>query len=215
MPAIDYVPIDYATWDFSGQGKNILHLLTPLERKIWEKALPYQDKRDDKGHAEVATYFTLVLTERTGRNRRVTVPAIITHDIGYIIDPEKFREAFISRPDKETQLRIRLEHQVRGGVLLYNILEEAEFPFEYIGEVLRINLDHDTRFYETTSNGEIVQDADVLWRITKPCMDAYLKSKPAEEIRKILKEKDFPLLHLSASREIAEIELENSMRYYP
>ncbi|MDO8528998.1 MAG: hypothetical protein Q7S06_03875 [Nanoarchaeota archaeon] len=214
MPTINYTPIDYGAWNFDGQGINILDRLSTIEREIWKKGLPFQDKRNDTGHAEVATYFALILTERTGRNRCVTVPAIITHDIGYRVDPEKFREAFISKPDKEAQLRIRLEHQIRGGILAYNILRDSGLSSDCIAEILRINLDHDTRFYETTPDGEIVQDADVLWRATKPCIDAYLSGKPVEEVRRLSEDNIFPLLNLPLSKEIARIELENSMRFF-
>ena len=210
----DYTPINYSTWNFDGQGKNILHLLNPLEKQIWEKALPLQDKRKDAGHAEIATLFSLVLTELTNANRQVSVLGTILHDIGYNISPEEFREVFLSKPDKEKQVRIRLEHQVRGGVLAYDILKDVGVSQESIAEILRIDLDHDTRFYETTSNGKIIQDADILWRVTKPCIDAYHFGKSHEEIYELSREGIFPKLNLDASKEIAEIELENSMKHF-
>ena len=185
-------------------------LLNSLEKQIWERALPLQDKRNDTGHAEVATYFALLLNEKVGRNRDIIIPSIILHDIGYDISPEGFREAFLTNSDKDVQLRIRLEHQVKGGVLAYNLLKEMQFPSDYLTHVLRINLDHDTRFYEPTPEGEVVQDADVLWRFTKPQIDAYLLGKSLEEIR-AFSNKSLSKLHLSISKDIAEIELENSL----
>ncbi len=215
MELADYFPINYEQWDFSGKGNNIIHMFNDIEKQVWEKALLYQDKRNDKGHAEVATYFALTLAEKIGGNRKITIPSIILHDIGYDVNPEKFREAFLSNPDKETQLKIRLEHQIKGSVLAYDILKDIKFPSDYIVEILRINLDHDTRFFNTTLTleGKIVQDSDILWRVTKPCIDAYLSGKPAEEIRARSEETTFPFLHFSISKEIAETELENSMKY--
>lgn len=211
-----YNAIDYKTWNFNGKGSNILNSLFSTEKKIWEKALSHQDRRNDTGHAEVATYFALQLLNQIPEiKRNVVIPAIILHDIGYEISPDDFRKAFLSKnPDKELQKKIRLEHQVRGVVLASQILETVKFPTQDIGEILRIIADHDTRFYDTTNNGKIVQDVDILWRFTKPCIDAYLSDKSSEEIRKISEEKDFPLLHLSVSKEIAKTELENIMGHY-
>lgn len=210
---LNYQPIDYNSWNPDGTGKNILPHLSDIEREIWQKALPFQDKRNDKGHAEVATKFALDLTKLIEGDRNIVVPAIILHDVGYDIDPEKFREAFLSNPDKETQIRIRLEHQVRGCVIAYDVLREVGHT-EYIPEILRINVDHDTRFYSTTMNGKIVQDADVLWRVTKPCIDAYLSNFPRKEIRRKSEESTIHLLNFQISKQIAEIELENAMKYF-
>jgi len=218
----EYQPIDYEKWDFSGQGKNIMGSLNGSERRIWKAALALQDKRNDTGHAEVATYFALKLLERVSSEREIVIPSIILHDIGYDIDPQEFRDAFLAEPEteedkkiiKDRQIRIRLEHQIRGCVLAYDILNKMSFPREYVGEILRINADHDTHFYESTQDGKVVQDADVLWRVTKPCIDAYLSDKSLDEKRRLSRESTFGLLNLSASKEIAEVELENAMAFY-
>src|SRR3989344_5539437 len=82
MNVLAYKPINWAIWDRSGQGKNIL--LTDVERQVWNQALPLQDKRHDTGHAEIVTYFALKLLDYfDDADRNVVVAAAILHDIGW------------------------------------------------------------------------------------------------------------------------------------
>ena len=52
--------------------------------KVWELALPYQDKRDDRGHAEVTFNYAKRLAKLEEGNKEIILPAIILHDIGWI-----------------------------------------------------------------------------------------------------------------------------------
>ena len=45
--------------------------------KIWELALPYQDKRDDPGHAEVALRYATELVNLEKGNEDVVIPAMV------------------------------------------------------------------------------------------------------------------------------------------
>lgn len=212
MLSKNYTPIDYSSWNFDGQGKNISELLTEYEKTIWNKSLPFQDKREDVGHAEIATFFALELTQRLNLDHLITIPATILHDIGYKISPQEFRKIFITEPDKQKQLLLRSEHQIIGVNLAHKIISELHTTL-YNPEVLSIIADHDTRFCETTSNGQAMRDADILWRFTLPHHNAYLSHLSKEEILSRSKD-DFSLLHYDLSREIANTELQNSLKYF-
>ena len=58
-------------------------VLGEVHKKIWELAFPYQDKRNDEGHAECVVSYAqkLLLAEKADSN--VVIPAAILHDIGW------------------------------------------------------------------------------------------------------------------------------------
>ena len=49
--------------------------------KIWDMALPYQDKRDDKGHARIVTEYAIKLCSIENAEDKIVVPAAILHYI--------------------------------------------------------------------------------------------------------------------------------------
>ena len=51
--------------------------------KIWETALPYQDQRNDDGHARVTLKYAKELVKLEDGNEDIVIPAIILHDVGY------------------------------------------------------------------------------------------------------------------------------------
>ncbi|MBN2459195.1 hypothetical protein JXB28_02830 [Candidatus Woesearchaeota archaeon] len=248
-----YQPIDYSKWDSSGKGKNILPKLedtiysikemdekNPFEGELWRAALPFQDKRDDKGHAEITAYFGLrLLRFHPEATREIMMPSIILHDIGWSQLAEEERALFADykiRKIYEPILRDR--HQVLGRELAEKILKSLDYAGrineagwngeKYQNHILEIISQHDTRpgFFSLSDfgvNDGLMRDADKLWRVTYIGMmteveRSKMSDKPKtleEEAEKTTKSFQKPgFLYSPISAEMARIELENALSYH-
>lgn len=147
-------------------------------QKIWEAALPYQDKRDDVGHAEIVTKFAMKLCELEEANGDIVIPAAILHDIGWSQLPEKEKYLiFNSGATKEEKNDVRIRHQEEGVKLARGILEKMKYAPEIIEKILEIISQHDTRKGFFSKEDGIMRDADKLWRFSKTGHDADVKRK--------------------------------------
>jgi putative nucleotidyltransferase with HDIG domain len=215
---MNHKPIDYSEWNFDGTGKNIVNFFLPIEKKLWNVALPYQDKRDDIGHAENVTYFALKLVEYLNANREVIIPAAILHDIGWSRLPENEISSFYSVLGSSSELELRLKHQKEGSLLAQKILEKVKYPNKYISNVIEIISQHDTRKGFFSEADGLVRDADKLWRFTLPCW--YLVMQKIKTSLKDFerKHKEYILqqgyFYSDIAKEIARIELENTINFY-
>jgi HD superfamily phosphodiesterase len=137
-------------------------------KPIWDAALSYQDKRDDKGHAEVVTRYAIRLSKLLGADPDIAVPAAILRDIGWsqLADEERF---IIFRPNagKEDKLAARLRHQAEGVRLAGEILASLNYPPEKTEKILNIISQHDTREGFISKEEGVMRDADKLWRFDK------------------------------------------------
>jgi hypothetical protein len=140
---------------------------------IWDLALPYQDQRDDPGHAEVTLYYAQLLSRYEKGNRDIIIPAIILHDVGYSQIPKERRMLIFAREAKrEQRLAIVYEHEIESIKLARKILEKVDYPSPLIDEILEIISQHDTRQGFISKNEGLVRDADKLWRTSRRCLDA-------------------------------------------
>jgi len=132
---------------------------------LWKMALPYQDKRNDKGHAFVVTIYACLVCTVERCNLNIVIPAAILHDIGWSGVPLRDRMA-ISRFDTsaEAKLKARLAHQEKGVALANKLLRKVQYQKEAIPEVLDIIAQHDTRRGFVNDNEGAMRDADKLWR---------------------------------------------------
>ena len=147
--------------------------------QIWERALPYQDKRDDTGHAEVSLKYARELVSLEDGNEDVIIPAIILHDIGYSQLEKERRLLVFDKDIKEEDRRIvQLEHQNESVKLGGDILRKLNYPEELTKEILEIVSQHDTRVGFISKNEGLVRDADKLWRTSK-------EGFAASEVRRI------------------------------
>lgn len=227
---MDYEPIDYKKWDFSGKGKNISGLLKPLEKKIWEAALPYQDKRDDKGHGEIVTYFSLKLLDEVKKAKRnIVIPAAILHDTGWgEVTKSEINLFYEMEIDSFTGQAIwqryepilRARHQEQGVQVAEEILKGLEsYSKEETEKILDIISEHDTRKGFLNANDGIMRDADKLFRFSVSCLKlAIRKGRTFEggkthydQSKKWINQKGF--FYSNISREIASTELENAEEY--
>lgn len=149
-----------------------------IYQKIWEAVLPYQDKRDDAGHAEIVTKFAIKLCELEKADGDIVIPAAILHDIGWsqLSKEEKFI-IFDSNATKEEMLNVRIRHQEEGVRLAKEILEKLEYSPEKIKQILEIISQHDTRKGFLSSEDGIMRDADKLWRFSKIGLDADIRRR--------------------------------------
>jgi hypothetical protein len=142
-------------------------------QNIWDLARPYQDQRDDPGHAEVALYYAQLLVRYEKGDRDIIIPAIILHDVGYSQIPKERRMKIFDRKAKRLErLGVQYEHQIEGILLARKILEQANYPPDKVGEILQIISQHDTRKGFVSKNEGLTRDADKLWRYSKRCIEA-------------------------------------------
>jgi|WetSurMetagenome_2_1015567.scaffolds.fasta_scaffold269430_2 hypothetical protein len=140
---------------------------------IWELAWPYQDQRDDSGHAEVALYYAQLLLRYEKGDRDIIIPAIILHDVGYSQIPKERRMLIFAREAKRVErLTIVYEHEIESIKLARKILEKVRYPSARVDEILEIISQHDTRQGFISKNEGLVRDADKLWRYSRRCLDA-------------------------------------------
>lgn len=143
--------------------------LQKVFKQIWELALPYQDARDDAGHARVVTMYAIAICGNENTDANVVVPAAILHDIGWSQLNEDERMLIFNKDNpKELRLKMRYRHQEEGVKLAKEILKKVQYPKKYINEILEIISEHDTREGFTSANEGAMRDADKLWRF-----DAY------------------------------------------
>ncbi|MBN2052407.1 HD domain-containing protein [Candidatus Woesearchaeota archaeon] len=220
----EHQPIDYSRWDFTGQGKNLTELLTPQEMVIWAKAMPNQDQRDDTGHGEIVTYFTLKLSSLFPEaNRAITVPAAILHDTGYSPMLPEEKKLFYSDKKifKVYEPALRARHQQLGVEFARKTLEDVSYEPALIDKICEIISEHDTRKGFLDLNDGIVRDADKLWRFTLPEVIKEIKYRDGFAIddhwarrREWLSAKEGDFFYSPVSREIARIEFDNMLQHY-
>ncbi len=181
--------------------------------KIWEAALPYQDKRDDDGHARITLKYAKELVKLENGNEDIVIPAIILHDIGYSQIPRKRRMLIFDKDaKKEDREGVRNEHQKQSVKLGRKLLKKLNYPSEMIPEILEIISQHDTRKGFISKEEGLVRDADKLWRFSKERFKVDADRNKAhfeERIKRLEKDlKDSDYIYSGSAREIALRELE-------
>ncbi|MFC1682213.1 hypothetical protein ACFL0X_01180 [Nanoarchaeota archaeon] len=232
----EYEPINYSTWNFDGQGHNILdnRLLSPDEKKVWEAALPFQDSREgETGHGEAVTYFALKLLEKYSMDMHGNIPntgvvtrATILHDIGWsqLTESERklfYEEAIDPSIEKPVWQRyepiLRARHQEMGVVKAREILKQVNYNPENTKQILEIISQHDTRESFRDANDGLVRDADKLWRYTlaHARMVSETRGWSVDRQREIMEEaidkKGF--FYSKYAKEIARVEMGNCLEW--
>lgn len=134
-------------------------------KKIWITAIPFQDFRDDEGHAEEVTKFAKELVERENLDPNIVIPATILHDIGWSKLTEKdLRLIRFSELSSEKHLDLIKKHEEEGTKLAYRILRKLHYPEYQIQEILEIISGHDTRESHISQNDAALRDANRIWK---------------------------------------------------
>ena len=137
-------------------------------QRIWELALPCQDKRNDSGHAEIALGYAERLVKLEKGNGDVVIPAVILHDIGWSRLPKDKSLSIFKRSTRQEERRsIQLEHQIAGVELARDILSKVDYPADLTEAILEIISEHDTRRGFISRDEGLVRDADKLWRYSR------------------------------------------------
>ncbi len=136
-------------------------------QRIWELALPYQDKRDDSGHTEIALDFANRLVKLENGNEAIVIPATILHDIGWSQLPRSKRLLIFNRnASDEEKKAVRVWHQDEGIELAREILAKVDYPKDLTEKILEIISGHDTRQGFISRDEGLVRDADKLYRFS-------------------------------------------------
>jgi len=156
-------------------------------QKIYNLALPYQDKRNDKGHAKVVMDFAFKILNYKDADEAIVIPAAILHDVGWSQISEKERMKLFDTKlwSKKDQI-IRECHQYEGVRVAKEILEKINYNPENIKVILEIISEHDTRKNPISEEDKIVKDADKLWMFSPEGFKADLfrrKIKPVDWIK--------------------------------
>ena len=184
-----------------------------IYQEIWYESLPFQDKREDDGHARTVLHFAKLLLEKVDADSDIVIPAAILHDIGWSQMPKEKAMKFM---DPELRLEVQQLHEQLGASLARKILLELNYPEKKIDEICEIIGGHDTREGFLDKNDGIVRDADKLWRFSKLGFWTDVKRRPengtewAEKVKIIFLEKD-EFFFSDEAREIAEQELKESL----
>lgn len=188
-------------------------------RKIWNTALPYQDKRDDAGHAFITLEYAKQLVDLEGGNPDIVLPAIILHDTGWSqLSRDEWMVVFSPTATADDEMVVRLRHQEEGVKLARQILEEMDYPTKWTEEILEIIAEHDTRKEFISNNEGLMRDADKLWRFSKTGFDADVDRFEIEpqalydRLEKQIPQEGF--FYSETSRELAREELERRRREF-
>jgi len=175
-------------------------------------ALPYQDKRDDKGHAKIVTNFSIKLCKLEKVDEDIVVPAAILHDIGWSsLSKENRFLPFSPKNTPKKEYVVRIKHQKEGVKLARKILAKAKYPPKFIKPILEIISQHDTRQNFISKEEGVMRDADKLWRYTKLGIKVDRRRKNISflsvynKIKKKINEQNF--FYSQSAKKIAKIEL--------
>jgi hypothetical protein len=194
--------------------------LKEIFNRIWELALPYQDKREDPGHAEVTLRYAKQLVDLEKGNEDIVIPAIILHDVGYSQLPQE-RRLSMWKPEtrNEDRMGIVYEHEIESIKLASKILRQVNYPLELVDEILDIISQHDTRKGFISKNEGLVRDADKLWRTSTEGVGVAAvreKAREGERYKKIeegLKKPDY--FYSDTARQMAITEVKTRMGINP
>lgn len=141
--------------------------------QIWDTALPFQDKRDDAGHAFITLEYAKQLVDLERADENVVLPAIILHDTGWSrLSREEWSVVFSPTATAEDEMVVRLRHQEEGVNIAREILESMDYPTKWTNEIIEIISEHDTRQHFISKNEGVVRDADKLWRFSRTGFEA-------------------------------------------
>jgi len=188
-------------------------------KKIWELALPYQDKRDDKGHAKMVTDFAFELLKTESADEDVLVPAAILHDIGWSqLSKEERFYIFKKKITKEVEMKnkvkvnVRAKHQIEGVKLTKRILKQVGYNKDKITKIIKIIKQHDTGKSIISREDKLLKDADKLWTYSKLGIKADIRrfGLTAKECYNMaVKRVDMPnYFNTESAKKLARIELE-------
>jgi HD superfamily phosphodiesterase len=142
--------------------------MNPIYQRIYEHAKPYLRTRKNLIHTKIALGYVLELLKREKGKEDVVIPAVLLHDVGWKIIPEKLHlTAFGPNPSNPKLARV---HEVEGAKIAGIILEKLHYPPKKVKEICQIIRGHDSRKRPLSQNDRMVKDADKLTRYSQKGM---------------------------------------------
>jgi len=130
-------------------------------KRIHELARPYLQTRQNEVHVEICYGFAIRLLEVEPGDPEIVFPAVICHDLGWIMLSEDLqRKAFGPNFDPD----LRRIHEVEGVKLARQVLIEVGYDPDKTEEILDIIDGHDSRLIALSDSDKVVKDADKLFR---------------------------------------------------
>lgn len=189
-----------------------------IYEKIWNLALPYQDKRLDKGHAKTVLDYAVRLAKLEKANKKIVMPAAILHDVGWSRVQKEELLVIFGTISKEDKIAVKKKHEKYGVELARQILKEVRYEDGLIDEILEIISGHDTRAGFISKNEGVVRDADKLWRFSKKgfWIDITRNNTTFEKLYEKRKDKitTYNFFYSEAARTIAKMELEKRKKEF-
>ncbi len=154
-------------------------------------------------------------------NKYIIIPAIILHDIGWSQISQKDRLVSYFKTGTKEEYFFRLLHQCYGVQLANEILTKSFYPDKFIGDILTIISQHDTRKGFFNLNDAIVRDADKLWRYSREHFLATVNNRRYSDMQsrrfveflgKQINKKSFFLTE--EARQLARSDFKNLRNYY-
>ena len=181
-------------------------LLTPIEAQIFKLAKPYLQVRSNERHTRSSLVFVTDLLDVYKAERRVVIPAMILHDVGWSrLSKDQIFKAWGPYPDM-TLLRL---HEEEGVKIALHILGEIGYDPATAMEIIAIIDGHDTRTSPLSLNDEIVKDSDKLTRYGNEFwFIVHQLSIPRDKLVTSLEKVIDQWLFLDFSRRLARAELE-------
>ena len=186
--------------------------MKPIYERIFQETKPFLRTRKNLIHTKIVLRYALDLLEEEEGDEEVVIPAVLLHDVGWKMIPEKLQlTAFgpkISNPD------LARIHEVEGARIAKGILETLHYPSPRVKEICQIIRGHDTRKRSLSQNDRIVKDADKLFRYSRKGVtidtDRFRVSRESRLL--YLEEQIGKWLFLPTSRQLAREELARRTR---
>ncbi|MCJ7804781.1 HD domain-containing protein [Patescibacteria group bacterium] len=188
-------------------------------KEIWQLALPYQDKRDDQGHAKTVLKYAFKLLKTEKADKDIVIPTAILHDIGWsqLTKKERFF-VYKNKITKEMEMKmkskvgVRVKHELAGERLAREILEKIKYNKKKIKKIRAIIKQHDIDKISISPEDCLVKDADRLWVFSKLGFEADIKRfnfSPAKCYNILVKNLNLPnYFKTKSAKKIGKQELE-------
>jgi HD superfamily phosphodiesterase len=136
--------------------------------RIYALAEPYWQTRSNELHVpESYALARELLDEHPEADPDVVLPAILLHDVGYLVVPQEDLLKGLAGAAKGWEPDITRRHEVQGAALAGEILAEVGWDPARTRLIQEIVNGHDSREHALGIEDELVKDADKLWRYTE------------------------------------------------
>jgi HD superfamily phosphodiesterase len=136
--------------------------------RIYALAEPYWQTRSNEVHVPESYALAQQLLDACPEADADTVlPAILLHDIGYMVVPADDHLKGLAGAAKGWEPDITRRHEIEGAALAGEILAEVGWDAERMRLIQDIVDGHDSRPEAVSLEDALVKDADKLWRFTE------------------------------------------------